>query len=120
MKIFWKALQLAAAGIYLFFKYERNAKIQGCIALAATLLGIVLHISKTEWIFILICIALVIALEMLNTAIEKTCNQITIQFQPNIKTIKDISAGAVLWASGISAIIGCLIFIPKIYALITT
>jgi undecaprenol kinase/diacylglycerol kinase (ATP) len=120
MKIYWKALHLAATGIYLFFKNERNAKIQGCIALAAILLGIVLHVSKTEWIFILICIALVIALEMLNTAIEKTCNQITVQFQPNIKTIKDIAAGAVLWASWMSAIIGCLIFIPKLYDLITT
>jgi undecaprenol kinase/diacylglycerol kinase (ATP) len=120
MKIFWKALHLAATVIYLVVKYERNAKIQGCIALAAILLGIVLHFSKTEWIFILICIALVIALETLNKAIEKTCNQITVQFQPNIKTIKDVAAGAVLWASCISAIIVCLIFIPKIYALITT
>ncbi len=114
MTSFFIAVKYAAIGIYTFFIQERNAKIQFFIAILTLFLSWWLHISNIEWILVLLCMMLVIGLEMMNTAIEKICNHITPNFHPNIKIIKDIAAGAVLWAACCSVIIGCIIFIPKI------
>ena len=65
----------------------------------------------------MICIAIVLCLEMVNSAIEQLCNMVTKEFHPSIGKIKDISAGAVLLASILSFVIGCFIFLPKIISL---
>lgn len=111
------AFIVAFKGIGLFFSKERNGKIQLAIAVVTIVASFVLHISAIEWMFILICIAMVILTEMLNAAIEKVCDMLSSDYHPDIKIIKDISAGAVLWASLISVVIGCIIFIPKIVQL---
>jgi diacylglycerol kinase len=51
---------------------------------------------------------------MINSAIEKLCNLVHPTYHPAVKVIKDISAGAVLWISVMSSIIGIIIFLPKI------
>lgn len=108
-----QAFKAAINGISIFFLKERNGQIQLLIAILVIIGSIILNISTTEWMFILICISMVIFTEMLNASVEKACDLINESYHPAIKIIKDISAGAVLWASIISIIIGCLIFIPK-------
>jgi diacylglycerol kinase len=110
-----KAFGFAIDGIVVFFRHETNGKIQGVCAIIALALSAYYHISANEWLWILACICLVIALEMINSAIEKICNIISPDFHPTIKVIKDICAGAVLWASIFSVVIGCVIFVPKIF-----
>lgn len=105
----------AMEGIKAFFRTERNGRIQGIIAVIVVALGLFFGISPQEWIWVLGCIAMVITLEMMNSAIEKICNFITTDYAPAIKTIKDIAAGAVLFASIIAAIIGSIIFLPYIF-----
>jgi diacylglycerol kinase len=56
----------------------------------------------------------VLALEIINTAIEKLSDIVNASIHPVIKQVKDLSAGAVLLASIMSFIIGCIIFLPKI------
>lgn len=80
----------------------------------AILLGIGLKISDTEWLLVVICISMVLAFEMLNTAIEHICNMVQPGFNNLIKIIKDVSAGAVLIIAVMAAICGAIIFIPKI------
>ena len=58
--------------------------------------GLYLSISPLEWIAVLICCGLVIAAELFNTAIEKVCDMISTEREPQIKYIKDVSAAAVL------------------------
>lgn len=84
----------------------------------ATTIGLVCNISATEWMIVIGCIALVMAMEMMNTAIEKLCNIVSKDFHPTIKIIKDVTAGAVLLGAIGSLIIGAIIFIPKIFVLI--
>jgi diacylglycerol kinase len=109
-----KAFGFAMDGIVVFFRHETNGKIQGICAIVALALSAYYRISANEWLWILACICVVIALEMINSAIEKICNIISADFHPTIKVIKDICAGAVLWASIFSVVIGCVIFLPKI------
>jgi len=111
-----KAFGFALNGLFVFFRYETNGRIQGVVAVAVVALSAWLKISPHEWIVVLTCIALVIGLEMINSAIEKVCNLISAEFHPTIKIIKDICAGAVLWATIFSIIMGCIIFLPKIFS----
>jgi diacylglycerol kinase len=105
-------------GIQHFFKAERNGKIQGGIAIFAVLAGFYVKLSSFEWIIILLCIGAVLALEMINSALEQLCNLVHSEYHPVIKIIKDVAAGAVLSVSIISAVIGLIIFIPKILPLL--
>lgn len=113
-----RAFHCAFKGLQNFFFRERNGKIQLLIACFTVAAAFAFHISSLEWIAILLCIGAVLALEMLNSSIEKLCDLVHKDFHPTIKTVKDVSAAAVLWASVISAVIGCIIFIPKIIALL--
>ena len=80
--------------------------------------GFALKVSVTEWMILLSCIGLVVSLEMVNSTIEKICDHVNPHIHPSIKIIKDIAAGAVLWSALISAIIGLIIFLPKIVSLL--
>lgn len=108
-----KAFIHAWNGIVYFFRKDRNGKIHLSAAVMVVLAGWYCNVSVTEWCILLFCIGLVIALEMLNNAVEKACDIIHSEWHPVIKIIKDVAAGAVLWASVISAVIGLLIFLPK-------
>ena len=110
----FKSFSNAFNGLWTFLLHDRNGKIHLTATIAVIILSFALNISLTEWIAVLLCIAIVMALEMINAAIEKLCDVVHKDFHPVIKMIKDISAGAVLWASIISAVIACIIFIPKI------
>jgi len=111
---FAAAVKNAMHGIRDFFKSERNGKIQASVAVIVLLAAAFLHLSSTEWMFILMCIGLVLTAEMLNSALEHLCNLVHGDYHPLVRKIKDVSAGAVLIASIVSVITGLIIFIPKI------
>lgn len=101
-------------GMIVSFKQERNMKIHINIMFLAILLGIIFKIKMVEWIICIICFALVIGGELFNTAIEITVDIAMPNFNEKAKKAKDISAGAVLVLAIASAIIGFIIFVPKI------
>jgi diacylglycerol kinase len=109
----YKSVGFATTGMLWFFITERNGKIQICILGLVCILAACLGSSSTEWCFILLSGAMVIGLEMLNTAIEQFCDDYNPGFKQSIKFIKDASAGAVLCASILGTIIGLIIFVPK-------
>jgi len=90
------------------------------LAVIAGIFAVVFNISVYEWLAAVFCIAFVITMEMLNTAIEKLCDVVQKEFHPGIKKVKDIAAGAVLVSAAFSIITGCIIFLPKIIALLKT
>ena len=114
---FLRSVSYAISGMKNCLLTEKNFRIQFLIGLIIILAGIYFQISKLEWVSILLCISLVLSLEMINSAIEGICNFISPSYHDSIKRIKDITAGAVLLASILSVIIGCIIFISKINAL---
>lgn len=84
--------------------------------------GCLLNISKSEWTICIIMFALVISAEIMNTAIENAIDytrMMTIDENNELAGLaKDASAGAVLVIAIASAIVGLIIFVPKILALI--
>jgi len=96
-------------------KEEHNARIHLFITCCVLIAGVVLKISTFEWIAIIFCIGLVFALESINSAIENTADFISKEKNETIKKVKDLLAAAVLFAAIASAIIGLIIFLPKIF-----
>ena len=113
-----KSFGYAWSGIKSCFASEPNFRIHSVLAIIALLLSMGLNISTLEWIAVCFCIAFVLIMEMLNTAIEKLCDVVHKDLHPGIKKVKDIAAGAVLIAAFFSAITGAVIFLPKIIYLI--
>ncbi len=104
-------------GIRFVIKSERNFRIHLVAAILVFIAGWILQISLMEWIIIVILIGMVLITEMLNTVVEQMIDYIKPEMHPAAKQIKDIAAGAVLIAAMVAAIIGCLVFIPKIVPL---
>ena len=74
------------------------------------LAGIILKISKTEWLICLIFFALVLSLELVNTAVEACVDLVTDEKKPLAKLAKDTAAGAVLVSAIFAAMTGLLLF----------
>lgn len=87
---------------------HKSVRIQFILGLLAIIGGFIIRLDKNEWFAFILCIGLIIALEMINTSIEFLCDIVNPKYDEKIKTIKDISSGAVLIAS-ISSLIICLI-----------
>ena len=96
----------------------RNLKIHLLFTVLVIIAGMVVGISTLEYIMCLFCIALVISLELVNTAIEEAVDVASPEINPVAKRSKDVAAAAVLFAAFMSAAIGTIIFLPKIIDII--
>ena len=110
MKSFFRSVQYALHGIRAGISDQRNLKAQIVIALIVVGAGFYLRITSFEWCIVLICMGMVIGLEMINSAIESLVDLVTLERKPLAGKIKDIAAGAVLFVSIISVIVGVIIF----------
>jgi len=98
-------------------KSEKNLQIHAIISILVIIAGFFFRISVTEWLVVLLCIALVIGVELINTAIEKLSDFVCAEKNSEIGQIKDISAAAVVFCAIISAVVGVMIFLPKFFKL---
>ena len=101
-------------GIIYGIKNTRNLKIDLFVAIVVIILGFVLKVSLIEWTILILCIALVMSLELINTAIEEAVNLAMPNIHPIAKISKDVAAGAVMFFALASAVIGIILFLPKI------
>ena len=108
------SFRYAIEGFISSFKTERNMKIHILAMIIVIILGLYLKISSIEWCIIIIAIASVIGAELFNTTIETVVDMISPEKNPKAKLAKDISAAAVLAVAIGAAIIGIIIFIPKL------
>jgi diacylglycerol kinase len=109
-----RSFYYASQGIVAFFKREPNGQIQLLAAIAVTAAGFYFKISGIEWCIQTLCIAFVLSLEMVNSAIEKHIDSLTTDFKPELKYIKDVAAGAVLISALASLAVASIIYFPKI------
>jgi diacylglycerol kinase (ATP) len=110
-----RSFVFAWSGIIRFFRMEHNAQVHLAVTILVVILSLVLHTTKAETMAVFFCIAFVWVTEMLNTAIEKAMDFITLERHPMIKQVKDLAAGAVLVATITSVIVGCMVFLPKLF-----
>lgn len=111
---FPKACSFACQGIAHGIITQRNFKIHIPIAVLAVLFGVLLKLDVASLSIIVICAFIVLALELVNTAIESIVDLVSPEWSLLAKHAKDCAAGAVLLVSIMSVIVGLLIYIPAI------
>lgn len=111
---FAESVDLAIQGIISAFKSERNFRLDILFAGIVVLCGILLDLTRIELAMLFFAITLVLFTELLNTAIEKLLDVVNDKFDPKIKFVKDVSAGAVLVTVIASVVIGYLVFYPHL------
>ena len=110
----YKSFGYAFEGIWAVISKERNMQIQCCAMVLVIAAGLFFKVSLTKWCLCFILFGLVMALEMVNTAVESVVDLVTEERKPLAKLAKDAAAGAVLIAAIMAAVTGCLIFIPEL------
>jgi diacylglycerol kinase (ATP) len=118
MKKFIRGFGYAFKGIWHSTVTQLNFKVHLAAAVVAVYAGYALHISNSEWLWITLCIGLVLAAELFNTAIEFLTDLVSPEYNKKAGLVKDMSAGAVLVTAICALIIGLIIFLPKLLALI--
>jgi diacylglycerol kinase (ATP) len=117
MRRFLRSFVYAFRGIAVAMR-QRNLRIQTSIALVVVAGGFYFDISRLEWLFVIVCIALVMGLEMMNSAVEALVDLVSPEYKRLAGKVKDIAAGAVLLAAVIAAIVGLVVFVPYLRGLL--
>ena len=81
------------------------------------IMGFVYKVNGLEWILIICILGIILAVELINTAIENTCDVITKEYSPYIKIAKDCGSAATFTIFTVAIILNIIIFLPKIIAL---
>jgi len=120
MKAFFKSFMYAFQGIGDLFRNHKNGQFHLAATIVVVILGYFCHISALEWMAVILCICMVTALEAMNSAIEYLTDLVSPNYHPLAGKVKDMAAGAVLYAAIGAGIVGLIIFTPKIIALFHT
>jgi diacylglycerol kinase (ATP) len=110
-----KSIGFAVKGAYKLVTTEHSVMVQFSLMILMIFAGFYFHISREEWMLQILAFGLVLGIEGLNTAVEKIADFIHPEFHNRIGFIKDIAAGAVLFAAFSAIAVGALIYVPKIF-----
>ena len=110
-----KSFQYAFAGIKDLFSTQPNAQIHLLGVVVITGMGVFFTLTPLEWCLIILCMAMVLVAEGMNTAIEYLTDLASPTFHPLAGKAKDVAAGSVLLAVLICGIVWGIIFVPRIW-----
>jgi diacylglycerol kinase (ATP) len=109
----------AFQGLAYAWTTQRHLRVHAGLAALAVLLGFVFRISPAEWAVLCLTIALVSALELLNTVVETVVDLLSPGYHPLAKIAKDVAAGAVLLGAFGGIGVGGFLFLPRLWALLS-
>lgn len=109
-----RSFRYALAGVAYMLRTQRNARIESAFGLAAVALGYLLGLTTVEWAVLVLTVALVIALEWLNTSLELAVTLASPETHPLAKAAKDVAAAGVLVGAVAAVCVGLLLFGPRI------
>jgi len=114
----WRKFDDAFRGIFQSIRQQSSYRIHFFFALIVPIVSLLLRLHLWEWCFLILLIAVVIATEMLNSAIETLSRVVTDEYDERIRLALDISSGAVLVVSIFAAILGTIIFATAFWRIV--
>ena len=108
-----KSVGFAFKGAIKLISTEHSVMVQSSLAVIMIIAGFYFEIDRYEWMMQILAFGLVLGIESMNTAVEKMADFIHPEFDDRIGFIKDIAAGAVMFAALAAIAIGLLIYVPK-------
>lgn len=118
LKRFLKSFLNSWEGLKYAYTHEQSMFLHGLLTFVSVVFGFVLKITKTEWIVIITLLCVLLVIELLNTAIEATCDAITEEYHPLIKIAKDAASASACIAALVTVVVECVIFLPLIINLL--
>lgn len=109
-----RSFRFAYEGILYALGTQKNMKFHFAAAFLVFILALYFELPKTELLFVLLAVTLILVTELINTAIEKTVDLAMLEQHPVAKIAKDVAAAAVLVASIFACIIGFIVFYDPI------
>ncbi|WP_349407870.1 diacylglycerol kinase family protein [Pseudalkalibacillus sp. SCS-8] len=113
-----KSFKFAMEGVKEGWKKERNFRIHLVFTVLTVLLAAALDFSMVKWIILLLTIGIMLSLELMNSAVERTVDLVTTDRHPLAKQAKDLAAGSVFIFSLIAVIIGFLLFAEPLFEIV--
>lgn len=113
MKKFLKSFVYSFQGLAYSFKTQLSFRVHCLATILVVGLGLYAKLNLNEWLWITAAIAIVIILELINTAIEILVDIVSPQQNPKAGAIKDVASAAVLVGGLMALVIGLIIFVPK-------
>ena len=115
---FIRSFRIGFLGFTHAVRAEQNMRIHCLAALVVIAAGSVLKLVVWEWVAIVLCIGLVISAECMNTALERLADRVSGETDPLIKHAKDCGSAAVLVLAVMAAVVGGVIFGPKLWSVL--
>jgi diacylglycerol kinase len=112
------SIKAAHEGIHYAFSTQPNFLYHLFFSTLAILGGLLLGISKIEWLIIIFTIITGFVIEMANTAVESVVDLVTDQWHKDAKIAKDVAAGMMLLYAYGAVILAGIIFIPRVVDLV--
>ena len=104
-------------GLQVFWEITRQRSIHVVAITLVIIFGFYFKVSSFEWIALVFCIGFVVISEVFNTAIEIDIDLTSPEYHPYARDTKDVAAAAVFISILVSAIVGLIIFLPKVMAI---
>lgn len=114
---FFKSIKYSLDGLYYAYRYEQSLWLHGLATILAVIMGFIFKISFSEWAIIFIALGAILALELINTAIEAAVDLTTSEIHPLAKIAKDCGSAASFVMSIVSIVISMFVFGPYLLEL---
>ncbi len=114
MTTVFNSFRYAVNGIAYFFRTQMNARIHLVALLFVIILGFLLRVSLSEWLWLTVVSGLVFTAEAFNTSIEILVDLVSPEWNQKARKIKDVAAGAVLITAITALAVAFTIFLPKL------
>lgn len=116
-KRFFKSIKYSLDGLFYAYRYEQSLWLHGFCTILAIIMGVIFQIKLSEWAIVFIALGTILALELINTAIEAAVDLTTDQIHPLAKIAKDCGSAASFVMSIVSAVISMFVFGPYLVEL---
>lgn len=117
IKRLFNSVKNSLDGLFYAYRYEQSLWIHGFATVVAIILGICFKIRLSEWAIIFIALGIILALELINTAIEAAVDLTTTEIHPLAKIAKDCGSAASFVMSIVSIVISLFVFGPYFMSL---
>lgn len=114
IKRFGRGFVYAWNGIRAAVQEERNFRFHLCAAFYAFMASVLAGLSATEWALVVLCVGAVLAMELMNSAVERAVDKPDTTHWWSAGAAKDMAAGGVLFMALAAAVVGGCLLIPRL------
>lgn len=115
---FFRSFGYSIEGLKYAYKYEQSMLVHVIATVCVIVANFFFRVNGTEWLITLLAIGMVLAAELINTAIEAVVDLVTLEIHPLAKIAKDCGSAATFVLAMMAAAMGVVVYVPYIINLL--